>query len=61
MRNLNFVLMLKKLLNSITDKDLADFDLWVNNENVAKMAVVEDKAICLITEDVELKINGLEW
>lgn len=57
----NILLILKKLLNSIDDEQLEDFDLWINNSEQIKFFVVEDKDITLITYDANLKINDREW
>ena len=57
----NILLILKKLLNSIDDEELKEFDLWINNSEQIKFFVVEDKDITLITYDANLKINDRDW
>ena len=57
----NILLILKKLLNSIDDEELKEFDLWINNSEQINFFVVEDKDITLITYDANLKINDRDW
>lgn len=49
---------LKYVLNSYTDDELKDMDLWVNSNETVKYILVEDDDIVLITEGIKLEING---
>lgn len=57
----NSLLILKKLLNSIDDEELKELDLWVDNSKQIKMVGLDDNAISIITDEVDLKVNGREW
>lgn len=57
----NILLILKKLLNSIDDKDLKDLILWIDNENEVKMVGLDKNAISIITEKTDLKVDGRNW
>lgn len=50
---------LKKILNTYTDEELEDMDLWINSNNCINAIIVDDNSINLITDDAELKINGV--
>lgn len=53
--------MLKKLkviLNSCTDKELEEMDLWVNSTECVVAMLVDNNDIDLITNSAEIKING---
>lgn len=50
---------LKKILNTYTDKELEGMDLWINSNNCINAIIVDDNSINLITDDAELKINGV--
>lgn len=51
---------LKHILNSYTDSELEEMELWINSSDTIKYILVEDDDIVLITEDADLKINGME-
>lgn len=57
----NSLLILKKLLNSIDDEDLKEFDLWIDNSKTMDAVAINKNAISLITDEAILKINGREW
>ncbi len=57
----NSLLILKKLLNSIEDEDLKEFDLWIDNNKTIDVIAIDTNAISLITDKTILKINGGEW
>ena len=57
----NILLILKKLLNSIDDEDLKEFDLWIDNSKRIDVVAIDKNAISLITDEAILKINGREW
>ena len=55
--------MLKKIkgiLNSYTDEELDEIDLWVNSSNEVQAIIVDDFSIDLITENVSVEVNGLK-
>ena len=49
---------LKDILNTYTDKELKELDLWINSSNIVKQIIVNDYSIDLITNDVDIRING---
>ena len=52
--------MLKKLkviLNSYTDDELEEMDLWVNSKECVVSMLVDNLDIDLITNSAEIKIN----
>ena len=54
------LLILKKLLNSIDDEDLKEFDLWIDNSKRIDVVAIDKNAISLITDEAILKINDRE-
>lgn len=56
----NSLLILKKLLNSIDDEVLKEFDLWIDNSKTIDVVAIDKNAISLITDEAILKINGRE-
>lgn len=55
--------MLKKIkgiLNSYTDEELDEIDLWVNSSKEVRAIIVDDYSIDLITEDTSVEVNGLK-
>ena len=57
----NVLITLKKLLNSMTDKELKEMDLWVDNKSGIQAIAIDDNAISIFTKDTELKVNGYRW
>ena len=51
---------LKHILNSYDDGVLEEMELWINSSDTIKDILVEDDDIVLITEDADLRINGME-
>lgn len=49
---------LKAILNSYTDEELEEMDLWVNSTECAVSMLVDDNDIDLITNSAEIEING---
>ena len=49
---------LKAILNSYTDDELEEMDLWVNSTECAVAILVDDNDIDLITNSAEIKINS---
>lgn len=53
--------MLKKLkviLNSYTDEELEEMNLWINSTECAVAILTDDSDIDLITNSAEIKINN---
>ncbi|MEI3507803.1 MAG: hypothetical protein V8R01_01510 [Bacilli bacterium] len=48
---------LKDILNTYTDKELNNMDLWINALDKVEIIYIEDDDIILITEEAEVKIN----
>lgn len=51
---------LKHILDSYKDDELEEMELWIDSNDTIKSILVEDDDIVLITEDADLKINGME-
>lgn len=49
---------LKDILNTYTDTELEEMDLWVNSYFKVDSILVEDFCINLLSEDAEITING---
>lgn len=49
---------LKDILNTYTDEELKELDLWINSSNMVEQIIVDDYNIDLITNNVEVRING---
>lgn len=50
---------LKDILNTYTDTELEDIDLWVNFDFKVESILVDEYSINLLSEDAEIKINNL--
>lgn len=48
---------LKDILNTYTDEELKELDLWINSTCKIEQIVVDDYNIVLITNNAEVKIN----
>lgn len=57
----NVLIRLKKILNTFTDKELEEIELWIDNDRGVDIITLDSNAICLITDEKQLKINGLDW
>lgn len=51
------LIKLKKILNSYTDKELEEMNLWVNSAECVVAMLIDDSDIDLITNSAEIKIN----
>lgn len=49
---------IKAILNSYTDKELEEMNLWINSTECVVAMLVDDNDIDLITNSAEIKING---
>ena len=48
---------LKDILNTYTDKELKELDLWIDSTCKIEQIIVDDYNIVLITNNAEVKIN----
>lgn len=48
---------LKDILNTYTDEELNELDLWINSSYEVKQIIVDDYNIDLITKNAEVKVN----
>lgn len=53
----DILIVLKRLLNSIEDKELEELDLWIDAENTISAIVYDNNSITLITNTDKLKIE----
>ena len=49
---------LKDILNTYTDEELKELDLWINSSYEVKQIIVDDYNIDLITNNADARING---
>lgn len=57
----NILKKLKYILNSYTDKELEEIDLWIDNTNTIDVIAIDNNSISLITDSDKLKIDGRQW
>lgn len=55
------IIRLKKILNTFTDKELEEIDLWIDNDAGIEIIAINTNSISLITDSSKLKINGMDW
>ena len=48
---------LRDILNTYTDEELEELDLWVNSNYEVNQIIVDEYAIDLVTTDAYVKIN----
>ena len=48
---------LKDILNTYTDEELKELDLWVNSSHEVNQIIVDEYNIDLITKNAEVKVN----
>ena len=58
---MNILKKLKYILNSYTDRELEDIDLWIDNSRNIEVIAVDDNLISLITDSNLLKIDNKIW
>ena len=49
---------LKDILNTYTDEELKELDLWINSSHEVKQIIVDDYNIDLITNKSDVRVNG---
>lgn len=52
---------LKSVLEGLSDEELDNFRLWVDNENTIDIIAIDENAISLITDVNKLTIDGKDW
>lgn len=57
----NVLKILKAILNGLTEEELQNYELWINNEDGVSVIAVDENSISLITDSSKLKINNKEW
>ena len=50
---------LKDILNTYTDEELKELDLWINSSHEVNRIIVDDYNIDLITNNADVRVNGL--
>lgn len=49
---------LRDILNTYTEEELKELDLWINSSYEVKQIIVDDYNIDLITDNADVIING---
>ena len=49
---------LKDILNTYTDEELNELDLWIDSSYKIEQIIVDDYNIDLITDNADVRING---
>lgn len=57
----NVLKNLKAILNGLTEEELQNYELWINNEDGVSVIAIDENAISLITDSSKLKIDDREW
>ena len=57
----NVLKNLKPILNGLTEEELQNYELWINNEEGVSVIAIDENAISLITDSSKLKIDDREW
>ena len=57
----NVLKILKEILNGLTEEELQNYELWINNEDGVSVIAVDENSISLITDSSRLKIDNREW
>lgn len=52
---------LKYLLNSYSDTELEDMELWIDNDVTIDIIAVDENAINLITDKEKIEVDGRKW
>ena len=53
----NVLKNLKAILNGLTEEELQNYELWINNEDGVSVIAIDENSISLITNSKELKID----
>lgn len=57
----NILVKLKAILNGLSDEELKNYELWIDNDTGVEVIAVDNNSISLITESSALEINGKIW
>lgn len=57
----NVLIELKRILNTYSNKELKEKDLWIDCSRGIEVIAIDSNAITLITDKGLLKINGKDW
>lgn len=52
---------LKGILNCLSNEELKNYELWIDNDTGVELIAVDDNSIVLVTDKEKLKINNREW
>lgn len=55
------LIKLKAILNGLSNEELKNYELWINNDSTIELIAVDENAISLITDKEMLEINGKDW
>ena len=55
------LIKLKAILNGLSNEELKEYELWIDNCSTVEIIAVDKNAISLITDKEMLKINGKDW
>lgn len=50
--------VLKGILNTYSDSELEDMDMWVNCDSEVSYILIDEDNINLITKNTEIKVDG---
>ena len=56
----NVLKNLKAILNGLTEEELQNYELWINNEAGVSVIAIDENSISLITDNSKLKIEHRE-
>ena len=52
---------LKAVLNGLSDEELDEFSLWIDNDCPVELIALDENSVTLITDKDKLKINDVIW
>lgn len=57
----NILVKLKGILNVLSDEELKNYELWIDNDAGVELIAVDHNSIVLVTDIEKLKIDGRKW
>lgn len=57
----NILVKLKAILNGLSDEELKEYELWINDDTGVELIAVDEDSIVLITDKGKLKIDNKMW
>lgn len=57
----NILAKLKAILNGLSDEELKEYELWINDDTGVELIAVDENSIVLITDKEKLKIDNRIW